>query len=97
MEEENEYYNDDDDDNNDNNYDDYMKEPELSNQPSSTSNDKVKILEMEEVHHDLKRAVEEVNELTALGSDWSLLLLRYFKWNFEKLQGVYFLNPDKVL
>ena len=52
---------------------------------------------MDGISYKLSQQIEEVNELVALGLDWSLLLFSYYKWNYEKLQADYFLSQDKVL
>jgi hypothetical protein len=36
---------------------------------------------MDGVCYKLTKALEEVNELVALGDDWSLILFAHFKWN----------------
>ena len=54
--------------------------PSLANQNSSPPS-KVKVEEMDGVCYKLTKALEEVNELVALGDDWSLILFAHFKWN----------------
>ena len=68
--------------------DDYY--PGLMNQSSSGPPSKIKVEEMDGIYNKLLKALDEVNELVALGNDWSLILFAHYKWNHEKLQADYF-------
>jgi hypothetical protein len=53
----------------------------LINQNSSGPPSKIKVEEMDGIYNKLLKALEEVNELVALGNDWSLILFAHYKWN----------------
>lgn len=40
--------------------------------------------------------VNEVRELLGLTADQAILVLRYYKWNFDKLQNEWFENERKL-
>lgn len=43
---------------------------------------KIKVEEMTGIIFKLSQLVEEIDELVALGKDWSLILFQFYKWNY---------------
>lgn len=73
---------------------DYDDTYEIDIQPSDY---KLKFITIEDVHKVIEKKVEKIQELTKLEKDHCLLLLKYFKWNIEKLESDYFSDTQLYL
>ncbi|KAL7721354.1 RBR-type E3 ubiquitin transferase [Entamoeba marina] len=55
------------------------------------------IKESSKIDSEMKRMIEDTANFTCLSQGDSCLLLRYFKWNVNKMNDLYYDDPDKYL